>query len=897
MSNSPAVVTLCATQRLARNLQLAEGRRRAALGETVWPTPAALTVDGWLTRLGEQIALLGEVPPAEVPARVLTSFETSLVWRQVVAADAGTLSIELFDLDSLAQTAAEAHALTIQWHLRIDANASAEETQRFVMWRQAFMDVCRRHDWLDEPRYRQRVCDWIERGSGVLPGHMVFAGFDTLPPQLKRLQAALQERGVALERAAPQLSAARDLQVQACSDAESECRVAAAWAQARLAMNPAVRLGIVVTDLEARRAQLASLLDATLEPERCDSASDALPTRYNISLGLPLRRHALAATALDLLRALGQVQGMAPAALGDLLRLPYWSADISEADLRAQLDARVRERPGQKVTLGTALRLARALAAENCLLVRHLRLLAEAQTECRAARLPSVWATRLRELLPALGWPGERPLSSTEFQARAAFLEVLDSFAVLDEFLGNVRLTTVVSELTRLCAEKIFQPKTTGQPPLQVLGMLEATGAEFDALWVMGMNDDRWPSPPRPNPLLPAELQRRHGTPAASAEVQMVFARKIHTDLLQAAPEIVFSYADKDGERALRPSPLLAGLPVSPASTFERVTERQAGFEYRDDAQAPPVGEGEQVSGGSGLLKAQALCPAWAFYRYRLGAKALQTPADGLDAATRGTLMHAVLEAFWTGVSDLAGLQALRGAALMQAVSVAVEAALGQLETALGEPLTPTLRRLEAERLAKLCGQWLRVEWDVETARGRAPFVVQGCEENHTVTLGRLVIRLVVDRIDVLAADGRRVVIDYKTGGKLNARQWSGERMLEPQLPLYASLVIAEAGSVAAVAFAKLRNGECRFEGVAAAAGLLPGVAALKTLPGQDAAVAWQALLDDWKQKLLALADEVQRGDAAVRFENERDLAYCEVLPLLRIAERRQQFDQSVGGA
>ena len=377
----------------------------------------------------------------------------------------------------------------------------------------------------------------------------------------------------------------------------------------------------------------------------------------------------------------------------------------------------------------------------------------------------------------------------------------------------------------------------------------------------------------------------------------MAFAKRLQADVLQAAPAIVFSYAEKEGERELRPSPLLAGLPVLPASTCEVVAECRPDFDRRDDALAPPVGEGEQVSGGSGLLKAQALCPAWAFYRYRLGAKALQTPADGLDAATRGTLMHAVLETFWKAAAGLVGLQALRGPDLTQAIAVAVEAALVQLETALGEPLTPTLRRLEAERLTKLCGQWLRVEWDGATGQGRAPFVVQGCEEKHTVTLGRLAIRLVVDRIDVLAADGRRIVLDYKTGGQINVRQWSGERIVEPQLPLYAALVVAEAGAVAAVAFAKLRNGECRFEGIAAEDGLLPGVTALKCEPGQEGAAAWQALLDDWKQKLLALADEVQRGEAAVRFESERDLAYCEVLPLLRIAERRAQFDVSGGVA
>jgi exodeoxyribonuclease-5 len=87
---------------------------------------------------------------------------------------------------------------------------------------------------------------------------------------------------------------------------------------------------------------------------------------------------------------------------------------------------------------------------------------------------------------------------------------------------------------------------------------------------------------------------------------------------------------------------------------------------------------------------------------------------------------------------------------------------------------------------------------------------------------------------------------------------------------------------VAAVAFAKVRHGECTFVGLAAQDGLLPGVSARDD---------WADLLTEWRTKLLALADEIQQGEAAVRFEDERDLAYCEVLPLLRLAERRTQFE------
>ena len=49
---------------------------------------------------------------------------------------------------------------------------------------------------------------------------------------------------------------------------------------------------------------------------------------------------------------------------------------------------------------------------------------------------------------------------------------------------------------------------------------------------------------------------------------------------------------------------------------------------------------------------------------------------------------------------------------------------------------------------------------------------------------------------------------------------------------------------------------------------------------------------DFWKVKLEAIAEEIHIGEAAVRFENIKDLLYCDVLPLLRISERQQQFGQ-----
>ena len=99
-----------------------------------------------------------------------------------------------------------------------------------------------------------------------------------------------------------------------------------------------------------------------------------------------------------------------------------------------------------------------------------------------------------------------------------------------------------------------------------------------------------WPPRPRPSPLLPAELQRAAGTAHASAEVELDFARRVHQRLLRSAPDVLFSYARADGNRVLRPSPLLAGLPEAALPPAEIAT---VAGQLAAEAGRRPVAQGQ----------------------------------------------------------------------------------------------------------------------------------------------------------------------------------------------------------------------------------------------------------------------------------------------------------------
>ena len=941
---------LCATARLARSLQIDHGNHMRALGHAQWPMLAALTVRQWLDEVLAQAMLAGDmaqvgingtdginsrddIDVTAIPQGVLSTVQERLLWEEVIAeALQAEVLDSLFDIKGLALAAQEANQLLIEWRLPLPDAGHSEEVRQFLSWRRLFVARCRKQSWLDYPAYFDWQLAQLQQGIGQLPASIRLVGFDRITPQMARLQTLLEERGVDVQRHETGLAQAGQASLLHLDDQEAECRAAVAWAQARLEQHPEARLGIVVPELAKLRISLARLLDDALHPAWVRPGMVEAPRRYDFSLGQPLSQEPVVHTALSLLRLLSQYQ-LEQQDFSALLQQPYWSNAVSEGDARARFDARLREQLPLSFGLPRLLKFLRRTVADTQAplpvsgLLAHVEAgLAVLQAQPRR-QLPSLWGAALQATLTAVNWPGQRSLSSFEYQAIQALDKVFQALAALDALEKNMSLAEILSRLQELCREQIYQPEAEGQVQLQVMGMLESVSQPLDALWVMGMNDHVWPPPPRPNPLLPAAMQRERGLPNADTAVQAEFASIVQQRLLHSARELVFSSAEKDGERELRTSPLVQGLPAAQGAfplsqTLAEALAQQhpRAMQWQDDHQAPPVLEGEHISGGTGLLKAQAICPAWAYFQYRLHARALKVPVNGLDAAERGTLVHAVLEQFWRGRA-LQDLQAMDDSAFEAALISAVSAGLQAYAKDSDEVLSPAFRTLEAARLQRLLRGWLLFEKTREQ-----DFQVLVSEQRQTIKIEGVEITLIIDRIDQLA-DGSRVVMDYKTGRKPDTRNWAEQRITEPQLPVYAAFALSAAdpaqeqaqagqalqaafwdeqgaeiataatGEVTAIAFAMVRLEEYSFAGLSLDE-VLPAVPALDDKKARENFDPehfpdWPSVLAHWQQSLRGTVQALKRGEAAVRLQDEAELQYCEVLPLLRLPERQLQFERS----
>lgn len=891
---------LTPSARLARSLQLAHAQKNIGAGRKHWPSLNVKTLTQWLDETITAALLTGEIDVTHMPEKCLTALEERMLWQEVVSQHLKAHDFSaLFDLSGLADVCVEANKYAVAWQLPLEniASQSAQETQYFLRWQQLFRARCRALNVLENVRYIDWQIACLENNIQHLPQTIYFAGFDQAAPQEKKLRAVLEKRGCEIFTYNTGQDFPAEVAKVALPTQMDELRSVAAWAKTTLDENPQAKLAIVVPNLTTLRNRLADLLDDVFASATVCPSQTEVPRIYNFSLGLPLSEQPMIHMALHLLTLFSR-HAVQQTDLSTALLSPDWSAGQTEADARALLEAAMRE----KLPLNTHWPNAMRFIVQQNTTLNISTLLAD----CEAAHAlmqsqprrqpPSVWAGVFSKLLAALGWPGQRAESSHEYQARQAWEKTLQQLARMDFLDAKLSASAAAQLIRNICAEQVFQPETEGEPAIQLMGMMEALSAPVDAMWVMGMNDDVWPPPARPNPLLPAHLQRAAKVANADSTVQAAFAQGIHARLMASASNIIFSYCQQEGEKALRASPLMQDIPafsgnISPANTLAETLVAQSAhaLQFLADTVAPSVVEGEHVRGGTGLMRAQAICPAWAFYQFRLGAKKLKSPKNGLDAAERGQLLHLALEQFWRQehhYRHFADLQRMGEPELLAAVDLAAKNAVQLFSTQQTEHFPQAILALEEERLRLLLLGWLNFE--LEQAEF---FTMHACEAEKKVNIDGIEVTLKIDRVH-RTENGGLVLVDYKTGLLPAIKNWGEDRLTEPQLPIYALFYPQNDEHVTGVLFAQVKMADYGFSGLTEAQ-FVEEIE--KRKPEFIRAFAdWEGMKQHWQQAILNIVAEIKAGVAPVVFSRLSDLTYCDVRPLLRIPERQLQFERQL---
>lgn len=869
MLETEAAVLVTVNRRLARYLKSLYDARRLAEGRLAWETPNILPYAGFLEKCFDEAGFSQMTAGDASPPLLLSPEQERRLWEQVIGRWGRSREEGLLQGPETAGQVQEAWELCKEWRISRHelALAPSGETEAFLAWGDRFARICKENNWLDRAGLADAVMEGLGRGLVPSPSGLILAGFDALSPRQTAMAGLLESIGCRVwALIGPQAEPSR-IGKMAYPDREAEMAAAAAWAGNLLARQTSApvsefRVGIVAPDLENRREALTRHLEDALHPSLAFKPDGGGPRSFNISLGAPLVLTPIAAAALGILAL--AYRSLDAAEYGALLRSPHLAAGETELSRRSLMDAGLREAREPAVDLRVLLRYSQGrwpaapLIGACPTLANALLSLREIVDALPRTASPSFWAERFQAMLKAMGWPGERPLSSDEYQAVSAWHEVLKRFSFLDMVIDPMAVEEAAAVLSRLLGETLFQPES-GDAPIQVLGILEAAGESFSHLWVMGLDGDTWPPAARPNPFLPASLQRRLGLPHGSAEREAAYAGRLLDRLLASSTEIILSHPLMDGDTELSESPLIAAIPpmpalASPPGFRERIFTARI-LETLEDSMGPAANEDGHLPGGVSLLKAQAICPFSAFAAYRLGARPLETPAPGLDARKRGQLVHHALDVFWGDVQTQAALNALSRELLEQKALAAVRVAVGEAAKQHPRVFTPIFTRIETERLFSLMLEWLALE------AHRPDFAVSSHEKRLECAAGGIRLSTRVDRIDQLG-DGRLLIIDYKTGDP-RLSDWFTSRIVEPQLPLY-SLTVGD--PVAGVMFGRVRKGNVTFLGMAEAHAAWRGIKTPGDQPRSDGVPfsGMGEILMFWREHIDSLAREAGKGVAAV---------------------------------
>jgi ATP-dependent helicase/nuclease subunit B len=887
LDDGATVVT--ANARLARDLRRDYDLRRRGRGDQWWPAADILDWNAWLRRTWDEAVRRGEAPAAVL----LSAAQEHFVWERIIDADAGARG--LFQIPATAAAAASAYELASAWRLPLNRTdcEGFEDAAAFIRWAAAYEDTLERRIWRCEAQIPGELTLIFQERRMPFPSRLFYAGFDEATPSEQRLMDALSQVGCRIE-AAPIKAPESPRRVRvAVPDAAAELDAAAAWARERVASNPDARIGIVLPELDRRVAAVErafeDALHASFEP-----VQDNRRPVFHISAGSRFDHTPVIAAAFQCL-GLG-LRALSVAQAGLLLRSPFLRGAQAEAGARALLDAELRRRGLAEVSPAELARLSSREDAEGrprpyaCpVLARSLRGWRRAGERMPSRQLPSLWSRTFSKLLRLNGWPGDRTLSSAEYQAIRRWNELLSEFAALDLIAERFSYSDALARLRRMASQARFGPADE-HAPVQILGMLEAAGATFDHLWIAGLDDRAWPAPPRPNPFLPLPLQRRLGLPHSSAERELGYARRVLERLFESAPDVVASHSKREGDTDLRPSPLILELaeaePLAPRTSMAVLLRSAgAGLERIEDRNGPPVEPGSPMRGGMAILERQAACPFSAFAQFRLNAQPLEEPGPGLSPQERGMIVHAALENFWREVRTLDALLACTPEQRAETIARAVSAAVESKVKGRGAASSKRLMVLERRRVERLVGRWLDVE-----AR-RTPFMVIEREEPRRVEAGGLAADVRVDRVDQLP-DGREIVIDYKTGVS-SPSAWESERPDAPQLPLYAS---KRQSDFAAVLFAQLAPADLRFKGLGESAGVPGCTEYSRSAPGKSARDTLADHIAQWGEIIDALGAEFCAGRAAVAPKDPGKCRNCAFPALCRVAELEAAIQDDATG-
>ncbi|MES2204944.1 MAG: PD-(D/E)XK nuclease family protein [Pseudomonadota bacterium] len=853
-------VILTPNQRLANTLQKQLQDHHYALGNRAFIPPILLSFSQFIRTLWNAYIFIS-------PKKLLSSDEEEWLWQSIIhQSDISKGLLNKQKISSLVQSAW--HDLK-QWRLNPDQFSleaqNNESLYFFTGWSKKFMTLCSKRNFIDESSALEAYANNSSFIQSLPYQNFYFYHFIETTPLQEFFIASLKQyhKSVTIIEQSPINKTLIRFEPKTTKE---EMLAMATWAKEKYTENNEASIGCVIPNLHQQREKILRTFKTVFNT----------PTPpIDISAGYLLAEFTVIQHMLLIMALLTPTFDYET--LSTYLRSAYFGNSEEEMAQHHLLDIELRKKCSKTISLqqtidiASSLRVLEASHLSSGVSDRLLRVLAMTTSEKMTLQ---EWCHRWLNLLKELNWPGQRNLSSTEYQVTQRFIKLMQEVEDFCTLQTNWTWHEFSSLIKTKCQQTVFQPEKE-KTSIQILGLLEASGMIFDHCWIMSLDDKTWPSAPSPNPFLPYQLQKKYGMPHASAEREYVFCKTLQEQLIQSSTETIISSAMHDEDHELNPSPLITTIPKHAMTSNEVSPQRRLTDtlniknEYITDNIAPPVLENEKITGGTSLIQHQALCPFKAFAIHRLNANQIAQPIDVPNALIRGNRIHRALELFWKNIKTSENLLKLSTHDLNFHIKKSIDITYDEQNDQ-----DVFFTSLEKIRLNKLMHAWLDIE------KNRPAFKVIAVEQKREYQYKHITLRMCVDRIDELD-DGQHVIIDYKTGSP-NIQHWLGRRLKEPQLPIYC---MSHPVTVSAMFFAQLRWNDLTIKGIADGGCEIKTVTAFGKLAPEMRAPTWLEQKSQWKNSIDQLLEDFINGHAAVDPLDQTTCTHCHLQALCRIFE------------
>ncbi len=838
----PDTLALIPHQRLAHQIRHRQRLAALAAGRAAWEPLPLFTLNACWSELFQSLW------PREALASPLVRLAR---WRQALktAPPPEGPTSEL----AWAQALDETHILLCR-HGLVGADtrpAAGADDSPLITWRRRvsriYTDLLRQDDWLSPGELPAYLVAALREGRLRLPPRVLVVGLE-IPAPMEALW--LQE--LSRRTAVVHLQVRGNLQnlgeAVALPDPVQELH----WVAAKLlelAQDdlPLHRLAVTAMKIDAYTLQLRRVLAELLGPPQSPEG-----WAYNFSRGPSLAEAPLFRAALLPLTFINVQERRED--LVSLLLSPYYREVQVQGVPLAHWDQAFRERSIDQgwERLRQAVLRSRPSEVETAVLERLDRCL----NSLKVATAPAgEWCRLLKAAWQGLGFPGG--LDAAE---REPWHRLLGLLTELETALGPEWLTPGdVLEWLNLGARRIILPGPGVQSAgIQVLGLLEMRGLDFDHVFCLGMNSGTLPAPPRSLPLLATEEKRL--VLGGTYQSQHVFAAELFNNLLGAAPHLTLTRPRTVDQEERVSTPLYLGewtkaelaVLAAPNPAWLRSAAILAGFQ----APAAPAFPGYpspplpwNLPGELSLSQVSTAlkCPCRFLLEILLKIRELPEIESGLDPRERGKMLHEVLAQFTKAFQAvLEADQAWDHHRARELLQEAVRQVLARLSFDLHW-------QAEADRWLGeegLLWEWLRLEHERYEKGWRwqgAEVAFQGLQRQDWA----FALRGRIDRLDCHPEEADLVVWDYKSGEIPKKNQVLAE-VAEAQLPCY--LLAVEQGRL------PVEN---------AAANLRAGFIGLKSpramhLKHEDFGASpedWQAAAAAFAEKVAALGRRLAAGD------------------------------------